>query len=417
MNILYVCQDYGIPVLGNKGASVHVREMIAAMRRAGHRVVLVSPSATRGAWSEPATIDANFMHMPASEEILASVQAAEAYSTELQANDGLARDLRRILYDRYLQGKLLRKFVKSPPDFIYVRAALHSIAPVELARQTGRPLLVELNAPLVAENQAYRQGATADLARAAECKLLSAADAVMVVSSQLVDHAIASGAQPEKVHVIANAVDPELFHPVKSDSRIRAAHGIGEGPVLGFVGGLRQWHGVEALPELLKRISTTHSGAQLVIVGSGPLESTLKMRLQELGLDGRAVFTGALEHAAVAQLIREFDIALAPYPELDHGFYFSPLKLFEYMACGVPVVAANAGQIGEIVSDGSTGLLYPPGNFEQLVDCCRQLLGNPERARAIGGAAAEKVSAHYTWAGNAARVVRIAQGAGARSWH
>ena len=417
MNILYVCQDYGIPVLGNKGASVHVREMISAMRRAGHQVVLVSPSATRGVWNDPAAVDARFLHIPASDDILAAVQAAESYATELDANDGLARDLRRILYDRYLQGKLLRKFAKSPPDFIYVRAALHSVAPLALARETGRPLLVELNAPLVAENQAYRDGATAELARAAECSLLQAADAVLVVSAQLVDHAIACGARPEQVHVIANAVDPELFHPAQADPRLRAAYGIGDGPVLGFVGGLRQWHGVEALPELLQKLTDSHPDARLVIVGSGPLESTLKQRLADLCLGERAIFTGALEHAAVARLIREFDIALAPYPELDHEFYFSPLKLFEYMACGIPVVAANTGQIGEIVVHGSTGLLYPPGNFDELVRCCSDLLGKPSQARVIGSAAADEISQNYTWAGNAARVVEIAQRAGAQSWH
>ena len=223
MNLLYVCQDYGIPVLGSKGSSVHVREMIAALRRAGHAVALVTPATTKDVWAEPASVDAQLLHIPASEEVLASVQAVEAYSAELEIESDLARDVRRILYDRYLQTKLLRKFSKSPPDFIYTRASLHSVAPVALAQKTGRPLLVELNAPLVAENVTYRAGGNVELATAAERKLLCAADAVLAVSKPLAEHAIACGVNPERVHVVANAVDARLFCPAARNPDYRSS--------------------------------------------------------------------------------------------------------------------------------------------------------------------------------------------------
>ena len=409
MNILYICQDSGIPVLGNKGASVHVREMIAALRRAGHQVALVAPTATRSPWDEPSPVDARFLHFPASNDFISSIHAADDYCNELGTEIDYAKDVRRILYDRYLRGKLLRTFSKSPPDLIYVRASLHSVAPVTLAREFNRPLLVELNAPLVAENIAYRSGGNEQLASAAERRLLSAADAVLVVSDYLVDHAIGCGSHPDRVHVLPNGVDPELFNPAPADPEVRAQLGIGDGPVLGFVGGLRQWHGVEILPDLLQRLVGKYPQAQLVIVGSGPLERTLRQRIEELGLSRNALFTGMIDHQRVAAAIRQFDIALAPYPELDHKFYFSPLKLFEYMACGRAVVAADVGQICEIVVHGESGLLYPPGDLERLVEHCDLLLSEQSSREAIGEAAAGQILSKYTWDGNASRVLEIAR--------
>lgn len=102
-------------------------------------------------------------------------------------------------------------------------------------------------------------------------------------------------------------------------------------------------------------------------------------------------------------------MALAPYPRPGHDFYFSPLKLFEYMACGVPAVAAGLGQIEEVVRDGETSLLYPPEEPNALVEACDRLLSDPDLRRRIGSAAAKEVHNRYTWDHNAERVTILAQ--------
>ncbi len=408
MKILYLCPDYGIPVLGSKGASVHVREMIAAMDRAGHEVVLVAPVALKSPWETPAEVRGSFLHLPASEEVLGSISAFDAYAQTLGGHSVLAKDLRRILYDRYLEQNLLQRFVDVPPDVIYVRASLHSIAPVALANATGRPLLVELNAPLAQEHATYRAGGTTELAVAAEKALLQAADAVLVVSKVLAGHAADCGVPAERIHVVPNAIDTELFHPAPRSPNLRSHLGVGDGPVLGFVGGLREWHGVEILPDLLERLVPDFPCVQMVIVGDGPLHQPLQERFEKMGFKDRAIFTGAMNHEAVARVIREFDVALAPYPKLDHQFYFSPLKLFEYMACGTAVVSADVGQIGEVLKDGETGLLYPPGDLDQLVSCCQRVLFDPSLQESLGHLAADTVKKNYTWDGNARRVVELA---------
>jgi glycosyltransferase involved in cell wall biosynthesis len=146
-----------------------------------------------------------------------------------------------------------------------------------------------------------------------------------------------------------------------------------------------------------------------LVVGDGQLRPLLEESFVKRSLLERVVFTGNLAHEEVAAVIRQFDVALAPYPKLDHAFYFSPLKIFEYMACGVSVVAANVGQISEIVQDGKTGLLYPPGDVNALVEACHHLLRNSRLRHTLGRAAAKRVHTHYTWDRNANRAVELAR--------
>jgi glycosyltransferase involved in cell wall biosynthesis len=135
----------------------------------------------------------------------------------------------------------------------------------------------------------------------------------------------------------------------------------------------------------------------------------LERGLRERRVEDRVVFTGAVAHDEMPAVIRQFDVALAPYPPLDHAFYFSPLKVFEYMACGVAVVAANCGQIAEIVSDGENGLLYPAGDLDALTAACDRLLANPKLRFALGQAATTATRQHYTWDRNAKRVMDLAR--------
>jgi len=173
------------------------------------------------------------------------------------------------------------------------------------------------------------------------------------------------------------------------------------------VGGLRPWHGIEVLPELLQRLRSHGCDAQLVIAGDGPLRRVLEKEISRRDLAQHAVITGLVPHEEVPALIRQFDVALAPYGKQEHSFYFSPLKLFEYMGCGVPVVAPRLGQIGEVIRDRETGLLYQAGDLDAMVSCCEQLLANPDMRREIGGAAATEIHERYTWDHNARKIINL----------
>lgn len=409
MKILYICSDAGIPVLGRKGASVHVRSLIAAFTGAGHSVVVATPLLTKSPWEPAARLDAQIMHVPASEAIVDTVDTVRSYNGAVGAANNIPSELRRILYNQQLGAKLLRRFEHAPPDFVYERAALYSTAGLTVARALGVPLVVELNAPLSLEQSTYRTSSLPALANQAERQTLVGADVVVTVSSALRDYVLELGVAAQRVEVVPNGIDPALFAPGTASVASRERWGIGDGPILGFVGGLRPWHGVRALPALLGRLLARHPSIQMIIAGDGPLRDELSQSFSARSLSDRVVFTGALAHGEVADVVRLFDVAVAPYDETDHLFYFSPLKLFEYMGCGAPVVAAAVGQIAEIVRDGVTGLLYAPGDLDAFVGACERLLADPPLRERLGRAAATAVHSHYTWAGNARRVVELAR--------
>jgi glycosyltransferase involved in cell wall biosynthesis len=410
LKILYLCPDLGIPVLGRKGASVHVRELVRALARAGHSVVLASPVLSKSPWEPPAELEVPVMPLPLAQPAYEAIRAVQAFEESVAAASSLPGELRRILWNQQAAVELERRLEHHRPDLIYERASLYATAGAVLADVLDVPLLMELNAPIAEEQATYRATGLGQLAARAERWALTRADAVLAVSEPLREYATGLGVDAGRVHVVVNGVDPACFHPGPPDPEVTARWGIGgDGVVLGFTGGLRPWHGVAALPELLERLSARHRDVRLVVAGDGPLRPELESELRRRGLADRAVLTGSVPHQEVPGLVRRFDVALAPYERLEHPFYFSPLKLFEYMACAKPVVVAGVGQLPEIVEDGKTGLVYPPGDLDALTSACDRLLSDAALRRRQGEEAARLVRDRYTWDHNAARVTELAR--------
>lgn len=408
MKILYLCTDLGIPILGRKGASVHVREMVRALVQAGHTLIVASPVLEKSPWDRPADIDGTVLHIPLAETSDATALCVKSFNEMIGVENTLPGEIRRITYNDEVFRRLKRRFEGAPPDCIYERASLYGTAGVQLAQALNVPLLLEVNSPLTIEQSTYRRTAFGELAAAAERWTLSRADAVLAVSEPLRQQLLGQGLDPSRVHVLPNGVNADLFRPEPRVPGVRARWKLGDGPVLGFVGGLRPWHGVDILPTVLHRLISRYPNLRLIFVGDGPLRDKLESDLREKEVLHHAVFTGGLAHTEVPQILRHFDVALAPYPQLDHPFYFSPLKLFEYMGCGIPVVASAIGQIAQVVRHQETGLLYPPGDVETLTAHCDRLLSDPGERERFGKAAAEEVHGRYTWGHNAARVAEMA---------
>lgn len=407
MKILYLCPDAGIPVLGGKGAAVHVREMVRAFVRAGHNVTLAAAVLNKLPGEKPAKLNARVLQIRPSAHSTATLATLKEFNQTLGIENALPGELRRILHNKEMSVELLRRFSKARPDFIYERASLYSTAGISLARAWRIPILIELNAPLALEHSTYRAAGFEQLASQAEQWALTRADAVLTVSAELKKHTVALGAKANRVHVFPNGVDATQFKPAPRDEVLQKKLRLSDRPVIGFIGNLRPWHGVQILPRLLEKLVKKLPALRLVIAGDGPLRADLKKEFSKRKLLRHVVFTGALPHGEMPALIRQFDVALAPYSQPDHDFYFSPLKLFEYMACGVPVVCADLGQISKIVHHEKTGLLYSPGDLGELVSACHRLLVDPQLRSRLGQAAARDIHAKFTWDQNAVRAAAL----------
>lgn len=403
MNIAYVCADFGIPIHGTKGASIHVRELSRALTGAGHAVRVYTP---RAGGPPPPGFNVPVREVPPD----AAAQAAfDALAADPAAGPAVAAAVRALTYTGALPHRVAAEVASFGPDVVYERHALFGGAGLALARALGVPLVVEVNAPLADEQARHRGLAFPAVARRVERETLRAADHVLPVSGALRDWLLDLGVDAARVTVLPNAVDPRRFAAgAVARSAARAAIGAGDRVVVGFVGTLKPWHDVTALVRAAGDLVAGGAPIHLLVVGDGPARADLEALAAARGLVGAATFTGAVPHDAVPRWTAAMDVAVAPYAPGDA--YFSPLKVFEAMAAGRPVVAAAVGQLTGIVRHGETGLLYDPADAGSLTAALASLVAEPGLGAWLGAAGREWVTRHRTWGHNAEAVARIAAG-------
>jgi len=266
------------------------------------------------------------------------------------------------------------------------------------------PLIVEANAILSTEAGAYRSIHNDSLVRRIEQRTLSGADAVIAVSEVLAEQVVAVGVDADHVYVAPNGVDADMFANVdaaKIDSA-RNSLSLNGKRVVGFAGSLKQWHGVDDLVRAFARLLRREENTALLIVGEGPMLEPLQALAGELGVFDQVVFTGAVEHRRMPILLGLMDVAVAPFRPMEE-FYFSPIKLFEYMAAGALVVASDVGQIANVIEHGREGLLYPAGSIDELAATLERALSSSDWRAVMASNARRLVRERFTW-GETARI-------------
>lgn len=413
MNIAYISADFGVPFWGYRGASIHLREMVNALREAGHAVTVFSPAydETAGAMvknlEKESAGNFSFLHVQQQEFLSQLYQELEALHTFWGLKSRIRQELRNLFYNLQLYEKALAHLQRQPVDFIYERYALFSFAGIRLARALGVPHLLEVNAPLAYEQEKTRGLEMKELAREAERRIFCETDRVIVVSRQLQEFAASCGVPNSHICVLPNAVDPQHFAVDDHGRAVRVKYQLEGKRVIGFVGSLKPWHGTETLFEAFRDLYAKAPNTHLLIVGDGPKREALEQYVQSHDLNGAVTFSGNVAYDDVPQYIAAMDITVAPY--IPHeNFYYSPIKIFEYMVMGKPVVAGRIGQVEEIVAHGETGVLFDPGNIEQLAAALAKLAGDLPLCHRLGEKARTWVQKERTWENNARQVVAMA---------
>jgi glycosyltransferase involved in cell wall biosynthesis len=186
---------------------------------------------------------------------------------------------------------------------------------------------------------------------------------------------------------------------VEPDEEI--AHRFPGVPVVGFVGSFQAFHGPEALGRMALLLCEKRSRVGFAFVGAG--DGIEVVRRITAPIADRVLFTGRVPHERIPGVVRAMDIGVLP----DTAYYCCPLKLLEWMAAGIAVVAPAHEAIREIIEPGVHGELFTPGDTEALVKIVDQLLDDPERRRAIADRAAAHARRSLTWRHNAARVIDV----------
>lgn len=364
--VAYVCVDPGVPVFGTKGASVHVQEIVRAWRARGAEVTLYC---SRLGDRMPADLaDLRVVHRPVPTAAAEDPRERTAARERAQADVG---------------AQLAQQVVRDGADVVHERYSLFSTALAEVTDRLGIDGILEVNAPLVEEQRTHRHLVDEAGARRVLRTQVAAAAVVPCVSAPVAAWVRDQADDDGRILVVPNGVDAGRFRPVTRDAGT---------PVVLFVGTLKPWHGVEILLEAAAR---ARERWRVRLVGDGPERAALLERADWLGLD--VDVRGALAPDAVPAAMAGCAVGVAPYPADDAEQYFSPLKVFEYGAAALPVVASAVGQLPAIVRHGQTGLLVPPSDPDALAAAIDALVADPERAAAMGRAGRALMEREHSW--------------------
>ena len=371
--VAYVLPDPGIPAGGTKGASVHVDALCGAMAREGVSVTLY---AAKVAGPLSATGSEGVTVVPVDVGPVRSGPDGDA--TRLEAT-------RRFFV---IAGAALDA---DRPDWVHERLSLFAGGGTAMAADRDLPRVVEVNAPVADERQAHFALHLATEARQAECDALRGAR-VVAVSRPMATWALSKGASDATV--VPNGADTVGLTPerwVEARRMVREELEFSDDlTVVGFVGSLKPWHGVELLVEAVAAASS-QGELGLLIVGDGPQRDSVDAAVRTMPPSVRPALIGAVPSREVPRYLAAMDLAVAPYLPND-CFYFSPLKVVEAMAAGLPVVASDFPPVRELL--GSTGALVTAGDLAQLADVIHRLAADPDgrsrmavagRARAVQG--------------------------------
>jgi glycosyltransferase involved in cell wall biosynthesis len=363
------------------GQFIHIRSLIRAFRRAGHDVVEVGLTA-----GESGTIG----------------EESPFWKTFLAILPRWITELLQYLYSLPAALWLWLKILRFKPDLVYERYALGNFAGILAARWAKIPLFLEVNSPLAEEKRAYDSLRFISLARNSERRILRGATRILVVSRVLKEICMAQGIDEERIVVIPNGIDPEHYN-CGNGEEIRRRYGLQDDLVIGFVGFFRRWHRLEMVLKILAE-ELADLKLKLMLVGDGPVRQELEEKVRNLSIEDRVAWIGVLEHERVPMALAAMDMAL----QCEGTEYASPLKLFEYMAAGLPIVAPRMSNIQEVLQDGETGLLYTPEDPKALASALRRMAEDPELRERLGKAARDHLLAGgFTWDENADRILKM----------
>ncbi len=246
------------------------------------------------------------------------------------------------------------------------------------------------------------------LPRYLEFRQLHHVDKVFPVSSLLRESMELFGVPSEKVIVNPNGVDVSRFDPrlLSRKQILRERYGIPDSTfVIGYVGGMEKFRYlpdlVEAFAILLDKVNL--GNVFLFMVGDGEQAPQVKSKLLALCDEKNYLQLGWQSHEDVPNIMATFDLAVMPYTQ----DYCSPLKLFEYMAMGLPTLGPDTDSVRELFEDGEHLWLVDqsPENHQQLANQIHALMKDQDNMAAVAKQGSDYVRQHFTWEANAKRVV------------
>jgi glycosyltransferase involved in cell wall biosynthesis len=298
---------------------------------------------------------------------------------------------------RWARSSAVRSIAKVlAPDVVMERYYNFGGEGISAAAQMGATAVLEVNAPVIdhpGSTKAWLDRAllVQPMRRWRE-RMCARADVIVTPSAKILPPGTPAG----KIVELEWGADTDRFRP-EAAGPLPFTRPFGTLAV--FAGAFRSWHGAVNLVRAIREVRRRDiHDISAVFIGDGPELSNV--RSEAAGLDG-VTFTGAVSHDRMPACLAAADIGVAPFDVDAHrplslGFYWSPLKIFEYMAVGLPVVAPAVDRIASLVGHEREGILYQPGQADGLATALARLR-DPSLRAALGAAARARAVREYSW--------------------
>jgi glycosyltransferase involved in cell wall biosynthesis len=411
LRVAYVMQNVGVDLAAEVGQMMLIRQTIQGLEQRGHTVDLLNLQG-RDVVAYPNLADLTQQHR---------VALGWSGRRPYQLMEGGLRRLHGLMRLPYLAGFDSRRFyeacVRTLPSYqiCHEYAGLLSVGAAYASQKTNTPYVLTVDADLLLEADVMGDPITGLRRKAAQWaanKSYQLADQIITVSDPTKENLVQNwGVPAEKIKVIPNGVNVEHFQQPVDTKQIRAELGLDEKPIIMFVGGFQRWHGLDKLLEALALVSKILPEVRLLLVGDGPARPFVEENIYRLNLEKHVTITGFLPHARIPQLLAIADVVTVPYPKLPQEMWFSPLKLYEYMAAGKAIVASSAGQIKNVIRHDENGLLVAPGDVADLAQACLHLLQNEADRQRLGANAQREAETEHAWARQIERLEQVYEAA------
>jgi glycosyltransferase involved in cell wall biosynthesis len=212
------------------------------------------------------------------------------------------------------------------------------------------------------------------------------------------------------VEVVPNGADPGVFNPSKIDHNLRKQ--FGNTKIVGYVGSFRLWHGVPDLMKAFKTVKTKFKNCKLMLIGGTNRQiSEFKSLADRLRISNDVIFVGSIPYQKIPYYLSCMDVCVAPFNTFYHkelrkyGMWYSPLKIFEYMSMGKPVICPDIGMLSKYIENA--GLKYTEGDIEELSQHIIRLFNDENLSTTLGRNGRRKIETEYNWKIQAEKTVAI----------
>ena len=292
--------------------------------------------------------------------------------------------LRQLVFQLVLFWIACYRCVREKPDLIYVRI-MPSLIPLLLAKAFRLPLCLEVNDdPYGEATPTGVTGAIGAIGRWINHLYFRLSDSVLPATCGIGRKlCLYDGTPDDRITVLSSGANVELCRPLAKGECRRTLKLDPAGPYVGFLGTLFGHQGVHIMVQCAPRVLAQFPMTRFLVVGDGPMRMMLEEQVHQAGLSDAFIFTGHVAYECVPVYVGAMDLCVAPF--MAERGETSPVKLFDTLACGRPVIASDIEAVRQVFEGPHCGVVFvPPEQPEALASAVRELLADQQRAADLG---------------------------------